>query len=199
MREKVNLIGKKFGRLTVLEECKERYPHNVIKYKCVCECGNIFYTRSGSLRYGKTKSCGCIKHGKSHTRLYSIFTAMKKRCYCKNDYHYERWGARGIKVCDEWLSDFMTFYNWSMEHGYQDNLTIDRIDNDGDYEPYNCRWITNKEQQNNRRDNVYLIYNGKKRTIAQWADELGIHYKCLWKRHKLGWTDKECLLGKGVK
>lgn len=196
MSKKVNIIGERFGKLTVIEECKERYKHNVIKYKCQCDCGNIFYTRSVSLRSGKTKSCGCLKHGKSNTRLYKIYEGMKKRCYCETDYHYVRWGERGITICDEWLNNFMSFYNWAMSNGYQDNLTIDRIDNNKGYDPTNCRWITNKEQANNRRSNVRLTYNGKTQTIAQWAEELNIHYKCLWKRHKLGWSDKECLFGK---
>lgn len=200
MPKKINIVGKRFGRLTVLEECNEHYNNGVIKYKCQCDCGNIYYARSGSLRSGSTKSCGCLKPGKSNTRLYNIYASMKKRCYNKNDIaHYKRWGGRGIVVCSEWLNDFMTFYNWAISNGYREGLTIDRIDNNKGYSPDNCRWVTNKVQANNRRSNVHLTYNGRTQTIAQWSEELGINYKCLWKRHKLGWPDKECLFGRSVK
>ena len=139
---------------------------------------------------------GNIKHGKYHTRLYNIYRGMKDRCYYKSHNRYNYYGGRGISICGEWLNDFMAFYTWAIDNGYDDNLTIDRIDVNGNYEPCNCRWLTPKEQSNNRRSNVYLTYNNKTQTIKQWAEELGINYKCLWKRHKLGWSDKECLFGR---
>lgn len=199
MSKKINIVGKKFGMLTVLEECKEHDKHNKIVYKCQCDCGNICYKQSSPLRTGRTKSCGCLKPGISGTKIYNIFYGMKKRCYNKNDPRYEHWGGRGIRICDEWLTSPKTFYDWAINNGYRDSLTIKRLDNNKGYSPDNCKWTTSKEQANNRRSNVYLEYNGEVKTIAQWSEKLNIHYACLWKRHKLGWSDEECLFGKKVK
>lgn len=133
---------------------------------------------------------------KCRTRLYRIFDHMKQRCYNKNNNRYKHYGGRGIVVCDEWNSDFDVFYNWAYENGYDDTLTIDRIDVNGNYEPSNCRWITNLEQQNNKRNNVLLTYNGKTQTMAQWARELNINRYTVIKRHQRGYSDKECLFGR---
>ena len=202
MRKLNNMIGKKFNMLTVLEECKERKRGYKI-YKCLCDCGNITYVRSSHLKNNNTKSCGCLHHkpnrlvhGKYKTRIYRIYHDIKSRCYNRNETAYKNYGARGIVVCDEWLDDFMNFYNWSTENGYNNSLTIDRINVDGDYEPNNCRWVTMKEQQNNRRNNVYLTCHGKTQTMSQWADELGIKKCTIKARRKYGWSDEECLFGK---
>lgn len=136
-----------------------------------------------------------MKHGKYNTRLYRIWSRMKTRCYNKKYEHFKHYGGRGIKVCDEWLNDFMSFYDWSMSNGYKDNLTIDRIDVNGNYEPSNCRWLTNEEQQNNKRRNIRLTYNGKTQTITQWARELGIKRELIERRHRRGYIDKACLFG----
>lgn len=121
---------------------------------------------------------------------------MKGRCYNKCNYKYQNYGKRGIKMCDEWLNDFMTFYNWSMSNGYKDNLTIDRIDVNGNYEPSNCRWVEDDIQRNNKTNTVYLTYNGKTQSIAQWSKELGIKETTIRSRHNRGWLDTECLGGK---
>lgn len=121
-------------------------------------------------------------HGKHNTRLYRIWGNMKGRCYCKSRREYKNYGGRGIKVCDEWQQDFQAFYDWAMSHGYTDTLTLDRIDVNGNYEPSNCRWITNKEQQNNRQYNKLISYNGRTQTLAQWASEYNMCYKTLQKR-----------------
>lgn len=195
------MIGKKFGRLMVLEELPKRTKYGRIVYKCLCECGNICNVIGSRLRNGNTRSCGCskgrqIKHGKTHTRMYGVYKRMKNRCYNKNNPKYSDYGARGIVVCDEWLDDFMNFYNWAINNGYRDDLTIDRMDNDGDYEPNNCRWATPKQQANNTRRNIFLTYNGKTQTMQQWAEELNINYSTIRERHRLGYTDKECLFGR---
>lgn len=137
-----------------------------------------------------------FKHGKYYTRIYRIYNDMKKRCYNHSMINYKNYGGRGIKVCDEWRNDFMNFYNWAMNNGYTDNLTIERIDVDGNYEPNNCKWITYKEQANNRRNNVHLTYAGKTQTMKQWAEELDIKYSTIVTRHRRGYNDKECLFGK---
>lgn len=205
MSKKVNILGQKFGRLTVVGECEERTKQGQLMYKCKCECGNIKNIRGYTLRNGGSKSCGCLNkinhhktHGKTHTRLYSIFCDMKKRCHNKNNKEYHNYGGRGIIICEEWLNDFMNFYNWAINNGYDDNLTIDRIDVNGNYEPSNCRWVDIKSQCNNTRKNVYLTYNGKTQTMSQWADELCIPVGRVKTRHKRGWSDKECLFGKEV-
>lgn len=206
----MQMIGQKFGRLTVIEELPERKNRNKV-YKCLCDCGKYTDVIGYHLRSGKTKSCGCLKaingkkqcelritHGKTHTRLYIIFKNMKTRCYNKHFKKYKYYGGRGIVVCDEWLNDFMAFYNWSMNNGYNDSLTIDRIDVNGNYEPSNCRWITMKEQLNNTSQNVYLTYNNKTKTMSEWAEDLNLNYGTIQSRHYRGWSDKECLFGKEV-
>lgn len=138
------------------------------------------------------------KHGKCNTRLYRIYKCMKTRCYNKNRNDYKYYGGRGIVICDEWLNDFMAFYYWSINNGYDDTLTIDRIDVDGNYEPSNCRWATQKQQCNNYSRNILITYNGKTQNMRQWADELCIKQHTIACRHRKGWSDKECLFGKGV-
>lgn len=120
------------------------------------------------------------KHGLSGTRIYRIWSNMKRRCLNPKAENYNRYGGRGITVCDEWKNDFMSFYNWSMENGYQEYLTIDRIDNDGNYEPSNCRWATTKDQENNRGDfNIIVTYKGKTQTLMQWAEETKLPFATL--------------------
>ena len=203
VKEVNDMIGQKFGKLTVLEELPERYKDGSKQYKCICECGNYTNVVGYSLRKGNTKSCGCLNHephtiihGKYKTRLYKIWQGIKRRCYNKRFKHYKNYGDRGIVVCDEWKNDFMAFYNWSMSNGYKDNLTIDRINVNGNYEPNNCRWVTRKVQQNNTRRNVLITYNGKTQNMRQWADELGIKQNTICCRHRKGWSDKECLFGR---
>lgn len=149
-----DLTGKVFGRLTVIEFSHMSGKHTY--WKCHCACGNIHYARMDCLKSGLVKSCGClnhdhaiITHGKSNTKLYHVWASMKNRCDNPHARHYDRYGGRGISYCKEW-SHFEPFYDWAMSNGYADGLTIDRINNDGNYEPTNCRWITIQEQQSNK-------------------------------------------------
>ena len=173
----IDLTGQRFGMLTAIKRA------NVIgdgaKWECVCDCGNTCIVSTRSLR-GGAKSCGCLKVRKTHemskTRLYQIWINMKQRCGNPNNVHYKNYGNRGVKVCSEWEHDFMAFYNWSLENGYSEELEIDRIDNDEDYSPINCQWITHQKQQLNKRTNRIVEYNGESKTLKEWADELGLDY-----------------------
>lgn len=136
-------------------------------------------------------------HGKRNTRLYDIWHGMKNRCYNENNDRYRDYGGKGTTICNEWKNDFQSFYDWSMANGYKDNLTIDRMDTDGNYEPSNCRWITNKEQQNNRTDNHYITFNGETRTLKEWSELLDVNYSTL--NHRItqyGWSTEKALTTK---
>ena len=131
-------------------------------------------------------------HGQSKTRLYKIWVDMKRRCDNPNRKHYERYGGRGIAYCQEW-KDFSSFYKWAMENGYSEELTLDRINNDGNYEPNNCRWTNHKEQMNNTSRNHVISFNGKTQNLTQWAEEYGLSYNLLRDRLMLGWTFDDAL------
>lgn len=133
------------------------------------------------------------KHGLYNHRLYRIWMKMRGRCNNPSYHEFSRYGGRGIKVCDEWENDFMSFYNWSLENGYTDKLTIDRIDNDGDYEPSNCRWTTQKKQCNNFSRNHLLTYNGETHTMQEWGEMLGINVSTLSTRAWRGYPVEKIL------
>ena len=172
-----NLVGQKFGRLTVIDRAENARCGRTM-WRCKCECGNEIVAFGLNISRGATKSCGCLyeerAHRLSHTRLHRIWTGMKTRCTNPKHHEFHNYGGRGITVCDEWKNDFQSFYDWAISNGYADDLTIDRVDNNRGYSPENCRWITNNEQQNNRNCNRMITYNGKTQTLTKWADELGI-------------------------
>lgn len=187
--ERIDLTGQRFGRWTVLRYAG--YHNGCAFWECRCECGTIRDVRAAELRYGRSKSCGCFKaevaakttalrstkHGKYNTRMYRIWCGMKKRCSPSCSKHdIERYYGRGIRVCPEWEHDFEAFYKWALSHGYDDSLSIDRIDNDGNYEPSNCRWVTEEVQANNRSTSNFITYNGETLTEKQWAKKLNISY-----------------------
>src|SRR5206468_5416157 len=178
-----DLTKQIFGRLVVIR-ISGRNKFGKIEWMCQCECGNTKISLASKLKNGETKSCGCLrvettiknslKHGQSKTSLHTVWAMMKQRCYNQENKNYKHYGGRGVNVCDEWLDDFMNFYNWSMENGYKKGLTIDRIEVNGSYEPSNCRWITKKEQQYNKRNNLYITINGVTKTITEWAKTSGL-------------------------
>lgn len=188
------LSGRKFGRLKPIKVVGRDEVSRCVLWKCECECGNKSIVKSSNLLNGNTKSCGCLrkekgkklgkesfKHGKTDTRLYVVWRKMKERCLNSNCKDYKNYGGRGIGICDEWL-EFMPFYKWAVKNGHQKHLTLDRINNEGDYKPNNCRFTTRKIQNNNRRDNRIIKFNGKKKTLSEWSDYTGINYKTLVSR-----------------
>lgn len=194
-RKKIkDLTGKKFGMLTVigLQDTNSRKTY----WACQCDCGNIKVVRSDSLQSGAIRSCGCMKkaqekinltkhhsHKMSGTRIYHIWRGMKDRCYNVHSPSYYRWGGRGITICDEWKDNFSAFYSWAMENGYSENLTIDRIDNNGNYEPSNCRWATMEEQSRNRQSNVVIQIGNSKRTLKEWCEIFELEYGTILERY----------------
>ena len=179
--------GVRFGRYTVLE-----YSHCVGYahfYKCLCDCGNISIVRISSLKKNRYGCSKCKKYletanGFSRNRIYKIWKKMLSRCYNSKEKFFYRYGKRGITVCDEWKNDFMAFYNWANNNGYKKELTIDRINNNGNYCPENCRWATRKEQANNTSRNKIIEFNGTKMTASQWSEKIGIKYQCFLQRIK---------------
>lgn len=203
MRAKFSLIGQKFNKLTVISEAGTTSPNNQRVWKCLCDCGNEVFVITKNLRSGNTKSCGCLKketskqngvksgkHFGSKTRLYHIWRDMKTRCYNKNHIHYDRYGGRGITVCDDWLSSFIKFKIWALSNGYNDTLTVDRIDNNKGYSPENCHCVTWKEQQRNRKSN--FLINGK--SLVELVEKSGLPYMTVWRRIKIyGWSVEQAL------
>lgn len=196
-----DLTGMRFGRLTVISRA-ENDKNGSPRWNCLCDCGNSIISYGSSLRYGDAKSCGCLAreltkernttHGLSKSKLHRVWANMKDRCENEFSKPFPHYGGRGIKVCEKW-HDFMSFYEWAMSNGYTDGLSIDRINVDGDYEPSNCRWATQKEQNNNKTDNVFLSLGDKTHTISEWSEILGIKASTLRSRRRKGLSDEEVL------
>ena len=209
--------GQRFGRLVIIElHSRKKYINSSngrrryrYFYKCLCDCGQECIVGEDALKFGGTKSCGCIRyensienthilnkgheHGLSNHRIYRIFHGMKSRCYNPKKKSYFDYGARGIKICDEWLNDVKSFYDWSLLNGYKDDLTIERIDVNKDYSPENCTWISQKEQAKNTRRNVFYEYKGEKKILKEWAEEYNLPFSCVRKRICRGWTLEKAL------
>lgn len=208
IRKVRDLTGQRFGKLTVIgiEETETRKTFWV----CQCDCGNMKVVRSDSLICGAIKSCGCLKkqqdrinltanhsHKMSGTRIYQEWQGMKGRCYNPNDPRFDRWGGRGIEVCEEWRNSFESFYEWALANGYKENLTIDRIDNDGDYTPSNCRWATQQEQSRNRSSNINITIGNATKTLTEWCEIFELPYKTIVARyHRNGFISLDDLFKK---
>jgi len=198
-----DLTGNKYGRLTVIEqhgftEPNKRGQRHAIWY-CRCDCGNYVERTTDVLKRGKS-SCGCRQkevlrkmseinttHNMTSNRLYRIYKGMVGRCYYPSTDRYSCYGGRGIKICNEWLKDRSKFFEWALKNGYHDNLTIDRIDVDGDYCPENCRWVSKEEQYKNRRQNIMITYNRKTLCAEDWSKLTGIKAQTIRWRYKHGW------------
>ena len=193
-----DLVGQRFNHLFVVEDIGRRGRATL--WKCLCDCGNYTEATTADLKRNHKMSCGCyhqdiIKtHGGSKSRLYKIWIGMRRRCYDTNQSGYKEYGGRGIKVCREWDDNFESFRDWSMSHGYTDNLTIDRIDYNGNYCPENCRWITTNEQCRNTRYNRFETIDGVTKTVVDWCDYYNIeNRRTVYTRLKRGWDIKRAL------
>lgn len=191
------MIGEKYGKLTVLKLDKERSGKRKY-YICQCDCGNLKSVRDDCLKSGNTKSCGCLikeinssKTQHTKEKLYYVWAGMKSRCNNPNANGYEDYGGRGITVCDEWNGehDYINFKIWAMNNGYEEGLSIDRIDVNGNYEPNNCRWVTQKIQTRNMRNNLNITYKGETHVLQDWAEILNINPNTLYHRiYTLHWN-----------
>lgn len=197
----IDLTGKKFNMLTAIRiHSKDKYNH--ANWLCKCDCGNETIVAGSNLRSGQAVSCGCYKkermgnlnksHNLKYTRIYNIWARMKQRCNNNKDPGYKHYGGRGIKVCGEW-QEFKPFYDWSMANGYTEELTLDRINVNRNYEPSNCRWVDMKTQANNKTNTIYWEYNNETHTISEWADILDTTYNTLWQRKLRGWSVEQIL------
>lgn len=202
MSKALDQTGMTFDRLKVIKRV-ENDKHKNSMWLCQCVCGETRVVRGSHLTGKNTRSCGCldreivaknsVKHGMRYTRIYNIWRKMKERCLNRNSDNYRYYGARGVKVCDEWMS-FSGFYEWSKISGYRDDLTIDRINVFGNYCPSNCRWATMQEQNNNTTRNHTITIGMETRTIQGWADEVGISRSTILARLQNGWSPEDAVL-----
>lgn len=194
----LNLTGNQYGLLTVLGE-GERGKYGQKQWRCKCICGNEINVQTSYLKSGHTQSCGCLlkktitKHGYTGTRVYSIWQNMKARCYQTSHKGYNLYGGRGITVCDEWKNDAKAFCDWAMNNGYSDELELDRIDNNGNYTPSNCRWVTHAENNRNKSTNHFITFKSETHTICEWEKITGIANQEIYRRLKLGWPIEKAL------
>jgi len=188
------LIGLRFNRYVITAEAGFKGRARMVK--AICDCGTEKIVDFGSIRSGTTKSCGCykidnmgtyaIKHGLWTHPLYNIWHGIKGRCLNKKSPAYKYYGGRKITVHKEWINDFKAFYDWCMGNGWQKGLQLDRRDNDKGYCPDNCRFITSKQNNRNKRGNRFIEFNGLKKTISEWAEITGLKYSCIWGRQSRG-------------
>lgn len=203
----LDLSGHRFSRWTALYDTGRKTVGGNHYWMCKCDCGTVKEVDSGQLRIGGSKSCGChrrdrmsklnLKHNGRKDRLYLVWMDMRRRCNDPKDKNYKNYGGRGIVVCEE-FQDYAYFKEWAYANGYDENsergeCTLDRIDGNGSYEPRNCRWTDIKTQCNNRRNNVFISFNGKTMTRSQWERELGFRRGLLASRTSLGWSVERML------
>lgn len=200
---KLNIeAGQKFGRLITLERDYSKGTHDTW-WRCRCDCGNLTSVRSSHLYHGRAQSCGCIrterlikmhyKHGQSGTSIHNVWMSMHERCKNPNSTVYDRYGGRGIKVCDEWR-EFTPFFYWAKSNGYREGMTIDRINNDGNYSPDNCRWVDMKAQCRNRSNTYYVCFRGEMIPLISLCDKYNISYQTARQRiKKLHWNVEDAV------
>ena len=207
MGNKLELLGEKFGRLTVIKEYGKDKNRKVL-WECQCDCGNKTVSLGSNLVRGKALSCGCLKnelaskrmkkHGMRNTRIYKKWQGMKRRCYEKGNKHYKNYGGRGIVVCDEWLGEhgFENFYSWAMRNGYRDDLSIERKDVNGNYCPENCCWIPLPDQSRNKTNTKRISDSVIAVDVAR---ENGTCLSTMYGRMRKGMTPEESVVNKNLK
>ena len=193
MGKLLDLTGETINGVCVIE--REGLKSGKATWKCECHCGKLFIVRGVDLKHGRTKSCGCniskstikrsTKHGDHGTRIYTTWKGIKARCFNKNEKAYKYYGARGIDMCKEWKNNYLVFKQWAYDNGYDDTLTIDRIDINGNYEPNNCRWVTQKEQNNNTRRTIKITINGLTKSLKEWCGYLDLNYNTIYRKYRL--------------
>lgn len=192
-----DITGNKYGKLKVISLYDDGKGRDA-KFECLCDCGNKKVAYGKDLKTGKTKSCGCIKkeyipknktHGMSKNRIYKIWAGIHQRCENENNPKYPIYGGRGIKVCDDW-KEFTPFMEWALNNGYIENLTIERKNVNGNYEPLNCIWVDLKQQANNTRKTVFLTYKGETKPASEWSKITGIPQDTITSRKRRGWSDE---------
>ena len=198
----IDLVGKRYGRLVVVEKAESLNGHT--RWKCKCDCGNECIVHGTSLKTGNTRSCGCYKTENARKlystvrqndkRLYAVWNGIKQRCLNKNSTSYHNYGGRGIKIDSDWANHYEAFYKWAISAGYKEGMEIDRIDNDGDYCPSNCRFVNKEEQANNKRNVKLYTIDGSSKSLSQWCKEYGHEYYLVRQRViKLGWPIEDAL------
>ncbi len=192
---KQNMVGKKYGFLTVLSEIELRNKNGHIMYNVKCDCGKEKSVLGASLRNGLSRSCNkCTlltgSHGMWNTKVFKVWTSMKSRCSNANSPSYKNYGARGIKVCDRWLNSFENFYK---DMGEPNELTLERIDVNSNYEPSNCKWASPKEQSRNRTNNVFYTYKKQTKCVGEWCELLKMPTSTFYNRIKRGWSIDEII------
>ena len=198
---RIDITGNRYGRLTVLGYAytKEKKAY----WTCQCDCGSVVIKQSALIRYGHTRSCGCLHKDQlsemsrryniiAPRRLYQVWHGMLDRCENEKARYFYNYGGRGISICDEW-HDYEKFASWALSNGYSDELTIERIDNNGNYSPNNCKWATKKEQENNKRTNHFVTMDGETKTISQWCELYGTKPVTVQSRLRLGWSEEKAI------
>lgn len=211
----IDITGERFGRLVAIKKIGNADSHGSL-WLCKCDCGNEKEVRLNYLRTGGTTSCGCLrremkseqmkrsaewnlKHGMCRrgkvSKLHGQWNAMKQRCKNPNVRMYPIYGGRGIRYCEEW-EQFQPFMEWALSHGYKEGLALDRIDSDGNYCPENCRWVTQSENNRNKKNLLKVTYNGETKLLVDWARETGQKYRTLRWRYQNGWSAEEIINGR---
>lgn len=205
----IDISNKKFGKLLAVKRCTNMSGKTA--WECKCDCGNITFVTTSNLTCNRIRSCGCLKikqlldrsttHNQRHTVLYSVWRGLRQRCNNPKHASYHNYGGRGITVCEEWDKSFQAFYDWSYANGYSTEnqkdeklkLTIDRIDNNGNYEPSNCRWVDRKTQTRNMRTTRFITFNGQNKSVSEWCEIYGIKLQTFNTRIRNGWSIEEAL------
>lgn len=195
----IDLVGQRFGKWTVLSRASNG-KNRQARWLCRCDCERENIVAGIDLRNGHSKGCrSCqvsrrsIKHGLRRTRIYNVWTCMINRCENPNFIYYKNYGGRGIKICLEWRNSVVAFYNWATANGYKEELQIDRINNNGNYEPSNCRFVTQAMQQRNTRYTKFIAINGETKPMCEWAELAGLSEQTLWNRINANWPENRLL------